>query len=377
MKFVRKGLILLTLSAFSIQAREYYDLFSTPRSIAMGRATTAITDDWEALYHNPAGLALIKESELHLPEFFQGYASPGVNTLIKKIKEVKGQGRDIIPSDLTQFDGSEAAFGLDILPLGYYRNRFAIAINPFSLNTALRIRTPSLLFLKAGARVTQDSAISVGFAQPLGEHLRVGVTARPLHLRSGMDRGVSNLDSLENSSITNFDDPKTYFGMGWGYDLDFGIQAHGGPWGRFGFVPSFGAALQNILNNDFSNRLNKEKFGGSIPAIERRYNVGVAAQLKTLGKLVPTLSVEMRDFMIAVEDPIIERLSVGLELALEVKRWLRGAIAAHYYKGNIGGGIYGNMGPGNLAFLTDAVNLGRGAGVGVSRRYYLRAGMVW
>lgn len=373
-----RKILLLAFLSISVFAREYYDIFSTPRSIAMGRATTAITDNWEALYNNPAGLALIEEPELRLPEFVQGYTGTGVSALIKKIKDVKKQGRDIEPSDLTQFDGTEATFGLDIFPMGYYRRSFGIAVNPLNLNTALRIRTPSVLFLKAGARVTEDTAMSIGLAQSFYQnHLRFGVTARPFHFRGGTDHGISNTDSLENSSITDFDKPKTYFGFGWGYDFDLGMQANGGPWGRFGFVPSVGFVMQNILNNDFPQKILKNKYTGVIPAVERRYNVGAAIQLKTLGKLVPTLSVEMRDYMIAVEDPFIERLSVALELAMIVKKWLRGAVAASFYKGNVNGGIYGNMGPGQLALITEAVNLGRGAGVGVTRRYYMRAGLVW
>jgi hypothetical protein len=345
--------------------------------MAMGRAVSAYIDDWESLYNNPAGLALQEESKWRLPDVVQAGASPGISKLYKKIKALKKSGSSLKPSDFYSFDGTAESFSIEVPGMGYYGTRFAFATNLFAVRTAFRLRTPSLLFLKASARVTQDSALTLGFAQPfLDNRLRIGVAVRPFHMRSGMDRGIANNRYIENSQILNFDNPKTFFGMGWGYDFDVGVQAHDGPYGRFGFVPSWGAVYQNALENDFDRRMMKNKLTGDVPPTESRLNTGMAFSLHKLGRFRPTLSFEYRDIFIDTYKRI-EHFSTGLELALKFNRWLRGAMAGHYYKGNWGGGLYGYVGPGYLALVSEAVNLGQGPGVGVNRRYYLRAAFEW
>jgi hypothetical protein len=359
-----------------VESREYFDLFPTPRSIAMGRAISAITDDWESVYTNPAGLALTEESRWRAPDIIQASASAGISKLYKKIKNLKSGGSSLSPSDFYSFDGTAESFNIDIPGLGYYGPRIAVALNLLSLGAAFRLRTPSLLFLKASARITQDTALTVSFAQPFfNNHFRLGVSARPFHYRTGTDRGIGNNNYLENSQLLQYDNAKSMFGSGWGYDFDLGAQAHLGPWGRFGFVPSTGVTFQNILENKFKNKITNS-LKGNVPSTEKRLNIGVAFALQKLGVLKPTLSFEYRDLLIDTNSPK-EHYSVGFELASRITRWLRGAIATHYYKGNVGGGLYGYIGPGNLAFITDAVNLGKGPKIGVNRRYYVRAALEW
>ncbi|MBP7844523.1 MAG: hypothetical protein KA116_06880 [Proteobacteria bacterium] len=374
---MRRGWLFFFLLATSAFSREYYDLFPTPRSIAMGRAVTAYIDDWESLYTNPAGLALQEESKWRLPDLIQAGVSPSISKLYKKIKNLKKNGSTLRPVDFYSFDGTAASFSIEVPGFGYYGKRFAMALNFLALRSSFRIRTPSLLFLKAAARVTQDTAFSLGFAQPFFDnHLRFGVAFRPVHIRSGMDRGMSNSSFLENQQLLSFDNPRSFFGMGWGSDLDIGTQWHGGPWGRFGFVPSLGAVYQNVLENDFDNRLQKNSLSGTVPPAQKRVNAGAAVSLHKIGRMRPTISVDYRDYLVKT-DKKIEHLGIGMEFYMRVTRWLHGALAGHFYKGNLGGGAYGHIGPGYIAFVTEAVNLGRGPGIGVDRRYYVRASFEW
>lgn len=358
--------------ATSIWAREHTDLFTTPRAIAMGRAVTAIADDYTAVHYNPAGLALVEERELRLPDLIYVHATPGILDLKDAIKDAKANQTDPIASQLARFDGTNASLGIDAMGLAWFKKRWAFAINPFSLKSSIRVRTPSVLFLKVNARVTTDSGFSLGYAQPfLNNHLRAGFMIRPVIVRAGFDR------MLSNNEVTDFNDPKEIAGAGWGTDFDIGVQGNLDPIRIFkmDIKPMAGIAAQNVLGSKFSHRIREETLKGTVPALEQKVNIGVAASIENMGKFKPTLSVEYRD--IGIHMSTIEHLSIGAELALKLRSWFNGALRAHLYKGNIGGGIGGNLGPGNLELGTYAVNLGNGAGVGVDRRYYVQASLVF
>ncbi len=372
--YLRYGLLLGFVANPSL-AREYSDLFATPRMKSMGRAMTAIVDDYSALYSNPAGLANMESWQLRLPDLMQGGLSPTVLDLMKKLKGIGG-GDSIssLVSQLSELDGESTCGTLDLAAMGFYSGRIAVALNPMSASGCFRIRTPSALFARIKTRITMDAGLSLAYAHSfLHNQVRIGAAFRPFLLRGGLDKTLENTEilALKDSGIQDL------FGLGWGFDMDLGAQANAKPtpFMNMQVKPMVGIALQNVLATRFSNRISNS-IKGDVPPLERKLNVGVGASVESFGAFKPTVSLELRDLLIAT-DSFVERISAGVELALKPRSWFQTALRAHFYKGNFGGGMGLKMSLLELEFGTYAINLGKGPGIGVDRLIYGQASLVW
>lgn len=371
---MRRALALSALlAAVPALAREYTELFPTPRAKSMGFAMTAIVDDYNSMYTNPAGLAQMEGWELRLPDVAQASVSPSALDLYRSLKGIGGSASSIA-SSLSDFDGKSACGGVDLLGMGYFSRRFAVAVNTLSANGCFRVRTPSIFFAKVQARVTADSGLSLAHAQSaLNDRLRFGIALRPFVVRAGMDRTLENTDILKAKG----DSIKKFMGVGWGFDLDLGVQGtlKSVPFEFMQLRPTWGVAIQNALATNFSNQLQKG-LDATPPALERKLNAGVGVAAENFGAFRPTASFELRDLTIQT-DSWIEHISTGVELALRPRKWFRTALRGHYYKGNFGGGFGMKLTALEIELGTYAVNLGRGPGVGVDRRIYLQTSLVW
>lgn len=341
----------------------------------MGRALTAVVDDYSSLYVNPAGLANMTTWELRLPDLIGAGLTPSVFDLKKSISNLGGgDSASDIASSLSTFDGKGVCANLDVAAFGYFSKRLSIAVNPMSFNSCFRVRTPSILFAKLKVRMTVDAGVSVGFAQSaLDGRLRFGVALRPLLVRGGMDRTLENTDILNlNGSALN-----DLVGLGWGFDFDVGMQGDLKPINVSGFAvkPMMGVALQNVVATKFSNSLNAE-MQGDVPPLERKLNIGWGASIENLGAFRPLVSFELRDLFVRT-DALLEHIAMGVELALRPRSWFSTALRGHFYKGNLGGGFGMKVGPADFEAGTYALNLGRGPGVGVERVMYGQLSLVW
>lgn len=369
--------MLATAFALSAQAREFPDLFVTPQSLSMGRATTAYVDDWNSLYSNPAGLAQLETWELRAPDLIQVTGSSSILDLVNTIKDFRGANLTTAQrlQSLRKFDGQAASFGVDAPAFVWARSRMAAGLNTASVNAAIRVRVPSALFLSMDARVTADSGLSLGYAQPFFKnHLRVGLAVRAIN-RIGFDKHLDSgdLDSLQDPNFL-----EKLGGAGWGIDADLGVQGNLDSLHIIGLEikPMAGLVVNNLLATQFTNRIGADKFVGNIPRLERKANVGVAGSIENLGLFRPVLSLEYRNLFIPTGD-VLENIAIGTDLQFKLRSWFKTALRGHFASGQLGGGLGFILGPGELELGTYAVNLGSGVGVGVSRRVYVKAGLAW
>jgi len=353
-------------------AREYYDLFPTPKGRSMGGALTAIVDDYNSVSYNPAGLALIDESSLRLPEILHVNMSSNVLDFYKELQSFGDESSSgDIASVLRRFDGKGLGFGVDTLAVGWYRKRIAISFNPLSMNAAFRIRVPSILFAKVNMRMTNDSAVSVSYGHPFfNNRLRLGATLRPLIVRGGFEKQLNGGD-LQGVDFIGM------LGFGWGSDMDFGFQGNLEPISvlGFSFKPMIGATLQNV----FASPLNKsvtERFPAVPPGLERRINIGTGLSFGNMGAFIPVVSFEWRDLMIQTDDSL-EHIHAAIELGFKPRRWYQAFLRGHFAKGNVGGGLAGKLWAAELEVGTYAVNMGKGPGIGRDRRSYVSLATNW
>jgi len=372
-----KKLLLASLgsvAAFSVQAREFPDLFATPRMLSMGRATTAIVDDWNALYSNPAGLAQIETWELRAPDLVMVQGSPSIMDIVKTIGDLDSS--QSVTQQLRQFDGKAASFGVDAPAFVWSRRGMAVGLNTASINGSLRVRVPSVLFASVNARTTLDSGLSLAYAHRFYDNkLRVGLTVRPFLVRAGFDK---QLDTGDISELQEADFFQKQGGMGWGFDADLGAQGNLDPINIVGLQvkPMAGIVFNNMLATKYSNKILADKFLGSAPQLERKANIGVGASIENLGIFRPLLSLEYRNIFIPTGS-MLENIALGTELGFKLRSWFKTAFRGHFASGNLGGGVGLVVGPADIELGTYAVNLGNGVGVGVSRRLYTKLGMAW
>jgi hypothetical protein len=361
------GLTLLSLPA---AAREYHELFASARARSMGMALTATADDWNSLGSNPAGLAIVKQSQRRMPEVLHGAVSNGFFDIIKEAKSLNPD--DSIGEQLSSLNGQAGSLNVDLLSFYYVRPRLGLGVHPLSLKGSIRIRTPSLLFASAHAYAAADTGVTLGYGYPLSDRLRWGVAVRPLLCRVGFEAEVDNAsiqDLVENLA--------DYAGSGCGVDGDFGLQGNLDPipMRRYTLHLMWGATLQNILATKFPVKVLKN-FDGRPPALDRRINVGVAARMQTASVLTPTLSFELRDMLVGADD-LGEYVSVGLEFLFKPKEFFETALRGHFYKGNLGMGVGMRLSVFDVEAGTYAVNMGPGMGLGVDRRYYLQGAVTF
>jgi dephospho-CoA kinase len=375
-KFLRKAalvtLVVLGLSTLDARAQDSQEWFPSARARSMGLALTAIVDDNDALHTNPAGLALVEERTLRLPDLFMASFSSSFSSLIKEFRDLDTDSSSTISQQLQKFDGTAAGAEFALLSAYWTKPRVGIAVNPVGLVTSARVRTPSLLFAKMDLYAAAQGGVTVGYGHPLlDNHLRLGVALKPFAYRIGLKA------SLENQDIANvgksFSD---YAGGGWGIDADFGAQGNLDPidvGAGVGLKLMAGLALQNTFENSFSLPL----FGslsGNAPATDRRLNLGFAGRLVNPGVIQPTLSIEFRDILTSY-DEFLEFLHIGFEFAMRPRDFYSTAIRLSMAKGNLGGGIAFHWQIFELEVGTYAVNLGSGPGLGADRRYYMQTAL--
>lgn len=376
--YIFLGATLLVVGLFagiSVHAHEYQELFPTPRGMSMGGALTAFVDDRSALSYNPAGLALVDGSELRAPDLVMLQYSPDILNVYNQVKgiNVSGGGMGAV-SALRELDGTAASFGMDLLGFSWIRKHMAFSFQLISMNGAFRVRTPSLFFAKINAKVTADSGLTFGMAQPLfWNHLRLGFALRPFIVRGGFEK------QLENQDIATLTSLAKQMGLGWGFDVDVGAQANTNPISVLGLNVKFlaGATMQNIREEDFHRQLKRSMLSSNIPPLVRRGSLAVGAQLDESATVQPTLDVELRDIGVHADSSWIEHLCVGVEFLLKPRTWFRSILRGHFARGEWGGGIAGRLAFGEIEVGTYAPSLGRGPGVGSNRRSYLSLAARW
>lgn len=363
---------LLTTASQMSYAFAPQEWFASAQSRSMGMATTAIVDDFNAVYVNPAGLALVEESQWRLPQLLNIAAAGAFLDVINQIKDLDTGGGSTISEQLQTLDGTNGGMELALLEAFWVRPRFGFAFSPIGLQGTARVKTPSLLFAQVDLYTVLQGGVAAAYGQPIfNDWVRWGVTFKPLMYRLGLRA------ELENSSIgTLSDNFDSFSGSGLGMDFDFGLQGDVPDWELtegLTLKTTWGLAWQNLLASNFPIKVGANS-GAAVPALTRRVNLGFAGTLKNDGIIEPLLSVEFRDLTTGY-DEFLELLHIAVQLKIQPIAFYTMYGRVHYAKGNLGGGLGFSWTMFELEGGTYAENLGPGPGIGIDRRYYLQLAM--
>ncbi len=218
--------VLLIFCLFTLAPSAFGELLRTPypgvRPTGMGNAFLAISDDNNALWYNPAGLARVKETHVSVIDL-----SLGVDSLptLGRLGDALFGGNY---NGLIQADKQSMRLGVrPTLITPYFSMAFFEQANAF-----LEMSDIDNLNANVDIYAFNDIGLAMGFGIPLGPYFSVGATVRGFH-RTGVDTTLTALDLITDLGLPSTDDFMSaafdhvieLTGSGLGIGVDVGMMA--------------------------------------------------------------------------------------------------------------------------------------------------------
>jgi hypothetical protein len=287
-------------------AQPLSEFYTGVRAAGMGNAFTAVADDPDALFYNPAGLALLDRFQFHM-------VNPKLEASQDAIRSV-GTVRDVLNkldvSTVEKMFGQYFEGSATIFPSLYFPN-FAIG---YYASVQGRVSSVNLALPSVEAEAFRDQGLIGGFGYEMRgfsprHFLRVGAGLKWLS-RRGFDKTLSITDLVvadRSLRRTLVEGPAKGFGATFGMQYEIPVTA------RDDLL--FGSAWQDIGNTSFGNSVTD----GTPPPIPNNLAAGVAFAhrfnkgLRNMNSI--TVSAEMRHLADGNLDPRL-KTHLGAELSL-------------------------------------------------------------
>lgn len=336
------------------------------RPLGMGNAFTAIADDFNALYYNPAGLARIDswDGEFFNPSFT---LSENLKTVVQDSQQTSSTNETI--ELIEENSGNDQSLTLGLSPHLIFPH-FGFGASA-QLNTELIFRRNIAVDTLLGIDIIAPISFAMNF---FDDKLSIGVTGK-LRVVSTVDQriDISDLEALQNRDLNN-EDPNSenpsedepslenYVLGGIGVGADVGILfTPTKTW-----EPTIGVAIIDIGGTHFEKvELDKDSFGK--PDVKLA-SVNVGFSLKPYDKNNKYLRFAMDMQSINQPFSFSKKLHAGAEFGWG--QFLK--IQAGSYKGAATFGVQLDAGITNLRLVTYKEQLGAVAGQHESRRLALQ-----
>lgn len=348
-------------SGLSVMAEPYPYVFRGIRPLGMGNAFTAIADDENAVFYNPAGIS--KMSKLNF-----GVVNPVVG-ISDKMVDLMSDAQDINQDDtgevadlLRDYIGEHQHFTAALYPyVGFNVADIGVVVAGLAKGMVnADVRDP--VWPEAHVEMITDygvlggAGLKVPFPKVAG--LRAGGALKVLS-RESLDEVYTATDLAASDFSDRLEDDLV---SGSGMALDFGIMYD------LRFVPVFDttAALvvQNIPEMDMDDAED----------IKTQFHVGLGLQ-KSLGAFEFLGALDIRDITgnIGEDDDIGKRIHLGAELKLPAVL----AVRAGFSQGYLSAGATVDIWVVKLDFATYAEEVGAHAGQRMDRRYVMQVTIGW
>ncbi|MBI4404262.1 MAG: hypothetical protein HY537_08880 [Deltaproteobacteria bacterium] len=363
--------ILLFCCTQSFALKEYYSITKSVRSLGMGGANYARSDDEYALFYNPAGLSFYDRDwqlMLNINSSLSSNATSVYNTLSNSQAFSGSTNLSDIVDKISEFQGQPIYGGVGLLPF-YVRRRFGVGL-------LLADTKANIALLGAGLNSSLDmtaildNGIVMAYGRPIYKDvLHIGLATKIL-LRAGGKKTFSVLDIAKTTNFTV--NPTDLGGAGIGFDLDLGAMWDL-PNPPLGLTSRFGLVLSNLLASKFTiNRI-----GGAPPGLVRTLSLGNYTVFP--GVLFIDnfhVAIDFAEFSLGGEtDPdygartgsFFKHVNVGVEMPIH--RWL--SLRTGFRQGLLTAGIGMHWKYARLDFTTYAEELASGVDRLNSRRFAL------
>lgn len=355
---------LFATSAISAANATQLNCYETARSLGMGGVSVAIADDYQALYRNPAGLSLQKETSYTViaPSFSRNSDFSSVNDAISNLSDT-----DTASSRISNFRNLESIMGKTGYQgwsnTAYYmdKNGFGVGIL-YSDSQTYSVENPTSP--RVNSSVYKDTVVSGSFSRPFEgeEHVlfkdkatgwwgaSIKVASRKMTECSYFARDFA---ALTPNAIKDTDK------SGLAFDADLGAM-----WQITSpMKPTLGLFVGNVLESKFSDEAGKLKrtysIGGSIKPLtgptERNEKLILGFEYFDDGRSVNALN----------------KLRLGMQFEV-VKGF---SLLAGVRSGYLTGGIDFNIKDVTISASTYAEELGNRPGDREDRRYAVDASL--
>ncbi len=237
--------------------------YQSARSLGMGDAFVAVSDDYSSLFYNPAGLARLKSSQVNMSldasltsSFMDFYTELD---RIGQIQDINLQTSSYIAFFQKNYGNIYAGrFGL--FHGIWVKPKWGFAIIPADTTVEMTVHNQS--FPSISTRMIADTTIALGY----GDHIRNdnlggkaswGVTGKIIN-RVSLNADLNVADLVLDDAVFR----KSEMVEGATLDADVGLLyspflAESGFWSVISLArPTFGVVARNVLGGEFKNSLN-------------------------------------------------------------------------------------------------------------------------
>jgi hypothetical protein len=295
-------LVVLLLSGSSSFAEPYFGFHRGTRTLGMGGAFTAVADDQNALYFNPAGLSQIKVFSLGILNP-QVEASENSVDIFKDMSDVDKDDSGDVADVMRKYVGENNHIKVATeLYTGFRAGSAGVMVSVLGQVTA-DIRIRNLVNPVAQINSVADYGVIVGAGMdlPFVDGLKIGAALKGI-ARSSLNEEYTS----ETLADDNFEDILEDDQMdGSGISADIGVLYTTSALK----VTNLNLALvaQNIPEMDFGDAMDTKT----------QFNAGIALSQKVLGMTV-TEALDVYDFTdnAGGDDSLEKRIHMGVEVAL-------------------------------------------------------------
>ncbi len=346
------ALVSLCLAGPWASAREIPRYFQAVRPLGMGGAFTAVADDENALFYNPAGLDRVQHWGMGL-----------VNPLV----EVGEKGLDLY-NDARDTDFNETTEVTDLLRdyIGEYlhyraalfpyfvRHRFAMGVLG---QVNVNVQPHNVAFPEAEVDISSTVGAHLGLGWGFFENkLRLGGTVK--YVKAYRLQEVYTAADIASDDFKDQLDDDLKDGAGFGFDL--------GAMYTFPVLlkPTVGVTVQNVTDTDLGD-------AGKLP---QQVNVGLSVE-HSFSWLTLLGAADWVDVTnnVGEDDDVYKRLHLGVEARLPKVLSLRAGL----YQGYSSFGASLDLWVLRIDYATYAEEIGSAAGERADRRHVIQATLGW
>jgi hypothetical protein len=362
--------LMLFLLAIPAEARELYGPEAGVVPFGMGRAYSAVADDWLALHYNPAGLAMVSRVDLQLFDLRVGSNRDVVNSYsnVKKLSDSSGG----LAGTLNEFAGKHI--------MAEISNHSQVTLPGFALGLSYEVHADvdmqNTAYPQTLARYTKDLSFTTGGAIGVGKRkdFRLGAKLGIIRRQGGIKEiGINQISGNRDALLDLFDSSGT------GLAGTLGMQYRLPTAGRTEITTSF--VWHDIGKTSFGGKMQQDrptrKEQNIVAGLAVRFPIGGKKNRRLERRYGPTRSTSHLTFAMDYshlnfapdEEHLPKHLHFGMNLDLPLL-----ALQLGVNQTSITGGASFDIGIVRVAAATYAEELGSYAGQRRDRRYLLSVG---